>query len=116
MNLNQAAYDKLKWFVQVVLPAFGALYFGLSDLWGLPYALQVVGTASVVAVFLGAILGISSMNYKKQNEPNGGFIQQTGVDPDTGIPDLGLTLTKLPEELLGKKTITLHVDAPASKS
>lgn len=112
MLLSQPVYDKMKWFVQILLPAFGSFYFGLSDVLELPAALQVVGVCSLLAVFLGTILGISSNQYKKVNEPEAGFLQQVGVDPDTGNPDLALTLTKTPQELLNNRTITLKVDNP----
>lgn len=109
MTLNNKSYDALKWVAQILLPALGALYFLLADLWGLPKVKEVVGTIAAVDTFLGVLLGITAAGYKKANEPNAGFIQQVGVDPHTGIPDLGLTLTQLPEELLNKETITLHV-------
>lgn len=112
MNLSNKTYDSLKWVAQILLPAVGALYFLLSDLWGLPKVQEVIGTIAAVDTFLGVLLGIQASGYKKANEANAGFIQQVGVNPHTGIPDLGLTLTKLPAELLEKKTITLHVEDP----
>lgn len=60
------AYDILKWIAQILLPALGALYFGLAQIWGLPYGEQIVGTITVVDTFLGVILGISTSNYNKQ--------------------------------------------------
>lgn len=61
--MNNKVYDILKWIAQIVLPAVGTLYFALSQIWGLPYGEQVVGTITAVDAFLGAILGVSSMNY-----------------------------------------------------
>lgn len=61
--MNNRVYDVLKWIAQIVLPAVGTLYFALSQIWGLPYGEQVVGTITAVDAFLGAILGVSSMNY-----------------------------------------------------
>lgn len=112
MTLSNKTYDTLKWIAQILLPALGALYFALSDLWSLPKVAEVVGTIAAVDAFLGVLLGVTATGYKKTNDPNAGFLQQTGVDPHTGMPDLALTLTKTPSELLGKKTITLHVDNP----
>lgn len=68
MVLNNKVYDVLKWIVLIVMPAFGTLYFALSEIWGIPYATQVVGTLSALEVFLGAILGISTINYYKKGE------------------------------------------------
>jgi len=65
---NSKIYDVLKWIALVVLPAIATLYFALSGIWGFPYGEQIVGTITAVDTFLGAILGISSINYNKQQE------------------------------------------------
>lgn len=63
--MSNRVYDILKFIAQIVLPALGALYFGLSRIWGLPYGEQIVGTITVVDTFLGALLGISTVQYNK---------------------------------------------------
>ena len=63
--MSSRTYDILKWVAQIALPAFGALYFGLAQIWGFPYGEEVVGTVAVVDTFLGALLGISSVQYNK---------------------------------------------------
>lgn len=65
MKLNDKVYDVLKWIAQYLLPALGTLYFALSTIWGFPYGEQVVGTITAIDAFLGAILGISSATYYK---------------------------------------------------
>lgn len=70
MKLSNKMYDTLKWIAQILLPAAATLYFALSDVWGLPYAKEVVGTISAVDVFLGAVLGISSSMYQERIEEN----------------------------------------------
>lgn len=65
MKLNDKVYDVLKWIAQYLLPALGTLYFALSTIWGLPYGEQVVGTITAIDAFLGAVLGISSITYNK---------------------------------------------------
>ena len=67
MQLKNKTYDLLKWVALILLPALGALYFGLASIWGLPYGEEVVGTITVVDTFLGAILQISTNNYNKEN-------------------------------------------------
>lgn len=62
---NSKVYDVLKWIALVFLPALGALYFGLSQIWGLPYGEQIVGTITLIDTFLGALIGISNINYNK---------------------------------------------------
>lgn len=68
MIKNNKLYDVLVWVAQIVLPALGTLYFALSGIWSFPYGEQVLGTITAIDVFLGAILGISKVNYRKQNE------------------------------------------------
>ena len=68
MIFSDKVYDVLKWVAQIALPAIGALYFALSQIWGLPYGEQVVGTITAVDCFLGALLGISTMIYNKGKE------------------------------------------------
>ena len=68
MIFNNKTYDVLKWIALIVLPALGTLYLGLVSIWGLPYGGEVVGTITVIDTFLGALLGISSSNYKKQED------------------------------------------------
>lgn len=66
MVLNDKLYDVLKWIAQIVLPALGTLYASLAGIWGFPYGEQIVGTILAVDLFLGALLGISNVQYKKQ--------------------------------------------------
>lgn len=63
--MSNKVYDILKWIAQIVLPAIGTLYFALAGIWGFPYGEQVVGTITAIDAFLGAILGISSVQYNK---------------------------------------------------
>lgn len=65
MTLSNKAYDKMKWIAQILLPAVATLFFALAQIWGIPYAEQIVGTITAVDTFLGVILGISNYNYKK---------------------------------------------------
>lgn len=66
MKMSNKVYDVLKYIAMIVLPAVGALYFGLASIWALPYGEEVVGTITVVDTFLGALLGLSSAQYRKQ--------------------------------------------------
>ena len=70
MKMNDKLYDALKWVAQLLLPAIGTLYFALADIWGLPCAEAVVGTITAVDTFLGALLGISAIQYNKTKGDN----------------------------------------------
>ena len=67
MKLSNKTYDILKYIAQIVLPALGTLYFALASIWGLPYGEQIVGTITAIDAFLGALLGISTAMYNKED-------------------------------------------------
>lgn len=64
--MSNKTYDIAKWIALVVLPALATLYFALSGIWHFPYGEEVVGTITAIDTFLGALLGISSINYYKK--------------------------------------------------
>jgi hypothetical protein len=66
--MSNAVYDKLKFVAQYGLPALGTLYFTLSTIWGFPYGEQIIGTISALDVFLGVLLGVSTVQYNKAKE------------------------------------------------
>lgn len=66
MRMSNSVYNVLKYIALVALPALGTLYFTLSQIWGLPYGEQVVGTIAAIDTFLGALLGISTKKYNKE--------------------------------------------------
>ena len=68
MFFNEKTYNILRYVTQIVLPACGTLYFALAGIWGFPYGEQIVGTLTAIDTFLGVCLGISTLNYKKENE------------------------------------------------
>lgn len=63
--MKNETYDILKYIAQILIPAVATLYFSVSQIWGLPYGEQIVGTLTAVDAFLGVCLGISSDNYHK---------------------------------------------------
>lgn len=65
MKMSNKTYDVLKYVAQIALPALGALYFALAEIWGFPYGEQVVGTITAVDACLGLMLGLSTATYKK---------------------------------------------------
>ena len=80
--MSNKIYNILKWVAQILLPAIGTLYFALAQIWGFPYAEQIVGTITAIDCFLGALLGISTVQYKKRksNELLEGFKRLNGED------------------------------------
>jgi len=68
MKLTNKTYDVLAYIALIALPAVATLYFAISQIWGLPYGSEVVGTITAIDTFLGTLLKISSSQYNKQEE------------------------------------------------
>ena len=70
MKLNDKLYDVLKWIALIFLPAVAVLYGALAPVWNLPYGEQIVYTITAIDTFLGALIGVSTISYNKdeQNE------------------------------------------------
>lgn len=66
--LSNRAYDVLKWICIIVLPALATLYRGVGTIWSLPYVEEIPQTIIVIDAFLGALLGVSTIQYNKNNE------------------------------------------------
>lgn len=65
MKISNTTYNILKYIAQYFLPALGTLIFAICSIWGLPYGEQIVGTITAIDAFIGAVLGISTYQYKK---------------------------------------------------
>lgn len=65
MKLSDKAYDILKWLSLVVFNAIGVLYKTLAAVWNLPFGEQVMTTCAAIALFIGALIGISTAEYNK---------------------------------------------------
>lgn len=102
--LSNEVYDRLKWLVQIVLPAIGALYAGLAALWGFPHGTEVVGTLALLATFGGAVLGFSTRSYNNSDAkfdgdlnvyqlPEGPHAVQVALNDHPGGLDEGQAVT-----------------------
>ena len=65
MILKNSTFDFLKWMAMLFLPALATLVRVVFAIWNIPYGEQISATIVAINTFLGAILGISNMNYKK---------------------------------------------------
>ena len=66
--MSNKVYDVLKWITLVALPAITALWLALANIWGFPYAEAIGATLAAITTFMGALLGISSLQYNKKLE------------------------------------------------
>jgi hypothetical protein len=113
MILNNRLYNILKSIAQIWLPALGTLIFTFTDVWGLSYGPQIVGTITAVDTFLGVGLGLSSRVYNSSDKAFDGDIVVNTKDPakDTYSLNLGIPIA----EIAGKKSINFRVmEAPES--
>ena len=63
--LSNKWYDILKWCAIVALPALSTFIAIISKIWGFAdLGVMIAQTITAVAVLLGALLGISAINYK----------------------------------------------------
>lgn len=67
MQFSDRVYDILKWLSLVFFNAVGVLYKTLAAVWGLPYGEEVLTTCAAIALFIGALIGVSTAQYNKNN-------------------------------------------------
>lgn len=87
--MSNKVYDVLKWLVILVLPALSTCISGLFLVWNIPYGEEISKTIMLIDAFLGACLGISSLNYnsKKDTEIEWLDLSNDNVDNDTDVPE-----------------------------
>lgn len=105
LAMSEKVYDFAKDAALIYLPALGVLYAALAGIWGLPYAVAVMGSITAFDTFLGIVLKISSTSYNAAGGSADGSIAITNGNPSK----LSIELT--PEELAGKESIVLNVSA-----
>lgn len=66
MKMSNKLYDILKYVSLIFLDACGVLYKGLAEVWNLPYGTEVMTTCTLLSIFIGTLIGISSHNYRKE--------------------------------------------------
>lgn len=106
-QFSEGTYKRMKFAVQVLLPALSTLYFALGAIWDLPYIQEVIGTLAAVAAFLGVLVGLSAKNYSRSDHRFDGHIdiQETA----TGKV-YSLVLKTEPEEIDQKDEVLFRVD------
>ena len=111
--LGDAAYAFGKKLVQLILPAFASLYYGLASIWHLPAAGQVVGTTAIVTTFLGTVLHVSSAQFDSSGAAHDGTMVVTSKDDGNKL--YSFELNDHPSTLADKNTVSFKVDnqAPA---
>lgn len=68
MKISNKLYDVLKWIALIALDAIGVFYKTISVIWILPLGDEVLATCSAISVLIGALIGISSARYHKNED------------------------------------------------
>ena len=68
MKMSNKVFDILRFLAEVAIDAVGIAYFGLAEVWNLPYGEQVKTTCIILSVLLGTLIGIKRMQYKGGND------------------------------------------------
>lgn len=63
--LPDKVYNVLKWLALIAIPVIGEAYVRLANVWGLPYGQQINETALIITFVLGALIGVSTVQYNK---------------------------------------------------
>lgn len=66
--MSNRVYDVLKWIALIFLPALAVFYGAVGPVWGWFEPDKVVYTIVAVDTFLGALLGISTVQYNKKED------------------------------------------------
>lgn len=67
LMFTNKTYDILKWICLIGLPAVSVLVATLGQIWGIPNTEKIVLTINAITVFLGALIGVSTVSYNKKN-------------------------------------------------
>ena len=87
--LPSKVYDVLKWAVILALPAISEFIAWLFPAYGIPNGDLVAETIRRVALLIGVLIGVSSIQYgvnalkSKNNIDISDFIEQTHMNTDT---------------------------------
>ena len=65
--ISNKAFDFIRFLSEIALTAFGAFYFALGEIWGLPYGEAVMATCAALSTFLGIFTEWQRQNYNKKN-------------------------------------------------
>lgn len=105
--LSNKTYDVLKGVTTTVLPAAATLYAGLAVFWGFPKPVEVCGSITLLATFLGVVLGLSAKQFKDSDQKYDGNLNIANID---GVAVHQIELTKDPGPIQDKKDFVLRVN------
>lgn len=71
MKLPNNVYNFLKWFALIAIPALEGFWLTVGKVWGFPYLTEIGTTIAAVGLFIAALIGVSTVNYRKDQIEEG---------------------------------------------
>lgn len=105
--LTDDVYAWGKKAVQIFIPAASTLYFTLGSIWGLPAVEQVIGTLAALAIFIGAVLGLSSRSFDASGAAHDGEMIAT-TKPD-GQLSYSFNFNSDPHDIVYQDSVSFKV-------
>lgn len=108
--INDAVYEGLRSFVQIVLPGAGVLYGTLGTTWNWPATEQVVSSIAAVALFMGLLVSWSRRLYNKSDAKYDGIIDVH--EDEDGVKQASLILKNYenPADVVNQKEVMFKVE------
>jgi hypothetical protein len=104
--LSNQTYNVVKHVAAIALPALSTLYYALAQIWHFQNTEEVMGTISAVNIFLGAVMGVSTLAYNNSGAKYAGSV----VITDTGDKKVfSLDLDSHPDDIQDMKDVTFKV-------
>lgn len=107
IQMSDGVYTQVKYITQIALPAIGTLYFALSQIWGLLWGPEVVGTITAVDAFLGVMLALSTKAYNNSGDKYDGSID---LVEDEGTKTFVLSLDSDPYDLENQEEVIFKIN------
>lgn len=105
--MSNRTYDDIKRIVQIILPAFGSLFFLADAIWDVPIVTKTLGITALIALFLGLIIQIASKRYHSGDKPYSGDIVVT--EGQNGSTLYSMELNEDPELIEAMDAVTFKV-------
>lgn len=72
IKFSDDVYRVLKWLGLIAFPALATFYGVIGKVWSIPYTAEVVTTITAIGTLIGALIGVSTVNYNKGKEEDDG--------------------------------------------
>lgn len=100
--MNNKLYDYLKWAALIALPALATFVSAVLPAYGVENTETIVLTITSVGTLLGTLLGVSNIQYKKQEVPDEEYEDEEEFDIDEN-EDYKFTADDLEKTFEGKE-------------